>query len=735
MKKIFFVNSTLSLGGAEKMVYEVITHLDKAMFSVKVCCLYGPGAIARALMAQGVDIEHSFMKNKYDLLGLYRLLRLVKKERIDLLYLESSPLTLFWGFLFARIAGVSRIVTVIHGMRPPMRWIRFKSEMISRFILPRLDAIGVVSRIKRDSLIKEYGLDPKKVELIHNGIDIDRFNGLKDKDKLREKIGISKDEKIVGMVGRLVTEKAYDVFLKSARMIAGRIRNSKFVIIGDGKERQNLERLSITLGLKEQVIFLGERHDAADLVSLFDIAVLSSRVESFPLTLLEYMAARRPIVTTDAGGTSEIILDRETGLVVPSENPELLSGAIMELLRNPEKAGIMGATARKRVEEKFSLPLLISKMERFFLNGAFTRQASRIVMTGPSLYSKGGISSFAKNYLGSELAREFSIIYHPTTIDSNVILKSFFFIKSLMLFFVRLLVDRKVRIVHVCSASGGSFYRKAIVALLSKFFKRPVVFHIHGAGFDMFYENSHGIRRFCIRKILDICDTIVVLSKSWHSAVSRMTKNTNIIIISNPIDVSDFKSLRSGRDFSKPNVFTAGRLEKRKGTYDILDIVPAVVGKIPDARFYFAGDGDVEKVRKICSQRGLENNVFILGWLDKLKLIEAFRSCAVFLLPSYQEGFPVSILEAMASGMPVVSTRVGGIPEMIEEGVNGFLVEPGQRQELAQALIDLLKDERLRERMGRANIEKVDSLFRIERVLNRFYLEYEKLLERRVCHD
>ncbi len=730
MKKIFFLNSTLSLGGAEKMAYEVIMHLDKARFSTKVRCLYRPGTIAKMLMAQGVDIEHGFMKNKYDLLGLYRFFCMMKKECIDLLYLESSPLTLFWGFLFAKILGVPRIVTFIHNMRAPARWIRFKSGVVSRLILPRLDRIGVASRARRDSLIREYNLDPKKVELINNAIDIDRFKTVKDKAGLRKEIGISKNEKIIGMVGRLVPEKAYDVFLKSAKIIAGGVQNAKFVIIGDGEERANLERLASVLGLRERIIFLGERHDAADLISLFDVAVLSSRIESFPLALLEYMAARRPIVATDVGGNSEIILHGRSGLIVPPGKPELIASAIMKLLNDPGNAKKIAVAARRIVEEKFSLPHMIVKMERFFLSHTSLRPGHHIIMLGPSLDVKGGISSFAKNFLASELPKEFRITFHPTTIDGSKILKIIFFMKSLGLFFIRLLIDKKIRIIHICSSSKGSFYRKAVILSVSKFFRKSVIFHIHGAGFDVFYDNSDSLTRFFIRKTLDISDSIIVLSRSWHAVVKGMTKNTGIKIIPNPIDTSDFKSIRTGRDFSKFNVFTAGRLGKRKGTYDILEIAPVIISQVPDVRFCLAGDGDVDKIRQLCRKKGIEKNVVVLDWLNREELLVELKRASMFLLPSYHEGFPVAILEAMASGLPVISTRVGGIPELVEDGVNGFLVDPGRKEELAGKIIDLLRDTELRKAMARNNIRKIDSCFRLDHLADKFFAEYEYLTSR-----
>ncbi len=732
MKKIFFLHPTLNVGGAEKMAYEIVRHLDRTRFRLKVCCLYGPGSIGQELINEGIELNHGLMKSKYDLYGAYRLFQLLKKESPDLLFAENSPLVLFWGFICARILNVPRIATVIHATMKPDRRVRFKKDIINRFILHRLDKIGVVSNAKLKSLVKKYNLKPEKIVLIPNGIDIAKFTDLEQRNGLKQEIGISEGDKIIGMVGRLVRKKGHDVLLKSAKDILVDFPNAKFLIIGDGEERASLEKLVTDLGIGESVIFLGERKDIADLISLFDIAVLCSRDESLPVALLEYTAVSKPIVATNVGGNSEIIVDTKSGFLVPPDNPKALAIKIIELLKNEKKGRIMGRLARKIAEDKFSLEQMMGKMERFFMdcisNGEKYQRRTRVIMVGPRLDVKGGISSFAKYCLKSELVKKFHITYLSTATDGSKILKSFFFLKSVVIFLAMLALDRNIKIVHIFTASRGSFYRKAAVLLLSKLFMKKTIFHIEAGGFDVFYNYSHAIRRFCIRKALDFSDIIVVLSKTWLLEVSKMTRNQNIKIIPNSVDADIFKSISINRKHNGFNVLTLGRLEWRKGTYDILDIVPFVLKEVPNAKFYLAGDGELENVKKLCLQKGIEKNVILLGWLYKDRLLEELENASVFLLPSYHEGLPVALLEAMASGLAVVSTRVGGIPEVVEDGKNGFLTAPGQKQELGKRIIELLKDKRLRKGMGVNNINKIDSMFRLDRVINKFFEVYRDLL-------
>ncbi|MFC1620950.1 glycosyltransferase [Candidatus Omnitrophota bacterium] len=730
MKKITFLNSTLNIGGAEKLGYEIAQGLDKTRFSVKSICLYGPGVIGERLVSEGMVLTHSLMRNKYDFLAIFRLIKILRKEKIDVLHLESSPLVLFLGFICGRIARIPRISTTIHTMRKPEAWKRYKSGIINKLILRRLDRISVPSKIKYDSLIKEYGLDQKKLELIQNGIDIKKFDRLKKANGLKKELGISRDKKIIGMVGRLVNEKAHDVFLKAAGYIIESEPDVKFLIIGDGKEKKELKALADNLGISKDVIFFGKgTQDIPGLISIFDVAVLSSRMELFPLVLLEYMAASKPIVATRVGGNPEIITHGESGIIVPPEDPKALAENVIALLKDKDRGRNMAALARKRVKQEFSLEKMIERMERFFLNPLPGPFKTHIIMAGPGLSVKGGISSFAKNYLSSQSPEGLRITYHATTIDGSKALKIFFFVKSLLTFVAKLVFDRTIKIIHICSASRGSFYRKAIILILSKLFKKATVFHIHGGGFHLFHNRGTALRRFFVRKILAVTDSIIVLSESCRLDIEGITENRNIKVIPNPIDTSDFVSIRGSRDHSNLNVFTAGRLYWLKGTYDILDIIPRVLKEVPGVKFCFAGDGDVEKVRQIVRDKGIEKNVFLPGWLDKDGLVKRLQDSSIFLLPSYTEGLPVAMLEAMASGLPVVSTRVGGIPELVEDGVNGFLVEPGEKQKLGDKIIELLKDADLRDKMSKNNTDKIDSLFRLDRIVGKFYEEYDRLIK------
>ena len=171
-----------------------------------------------------------------------------------------------------------------------------------------------------------------------------------------------------------------------------------------------------------------------------------------------------------------------------------------------------------------------------------------------------------------------------------------------------------------------------------------------------------------------------------------------------------------------------GELGKRKGIYDLLEATPRILQDYDNVKFVLCGDGELEKVRKICKNKNMENKVDILGYVSGQQKMTNFKSANIYILPSYHEGLPVSILEAMACGLPIVSTPIAGIPDAVEDGVNGLLIEPGNIDGIAEKVTKLLKDDELCARMSQNNVNKVREKFDIEVVVRQLVQEYENLL-------
>jgi glycosyltransferase involved in cell wall biosynthesis len=266
----------------------------------------------------------------------------------------------------------------------------------------------------------------------------------------------------------------------------------------------------------------------------------------------------------------------------------------------------------------------------------------------------------------------------------------------------------------VHSASRASFWRKSIFMAIAMLAKCPVILHLHGGGFARFYEVECGkVRRRMIRFFLERAARVIVLSERWRAWITGITDNRRVVCIPNLVAPVEERPLWPRRNI----VLFLGRLERRKGIFDLLDAIAALRAHIPDLRLVCAGDGDLGSVARYAERLGIEDAVSLPGWVGPAEKQSLMNLAAVYVLPSYAEGLPVSLLEAMASGLPVAATSVGGIPDVVADGINGFLFAPGDSAMLQRLLRRLMHDAELGKRMALAARETVRLRFSAERVL------------------
>ena len=348
----------------------------------------------------------------------------------------------------------------------------------------------------------------------------------------------------------------------------------------------------------------------------------------------------------------------------------------------------------------------------------------KILMIGTSPQTMGGIASVIKVYRAAGLFERFPIDYLITHCDGDGLKK----IQTMLGAYARflyLLVLGRVGLIHVHTASRASFWRKSYFFMLAFVFRVPAILHLHGAEFEAFYENEcGGVRRKLIRNIFDRVSRVVVLSGAWQSWVRTISKNAHIVVIFNPVLLPAAATPWDARQ--RGDVLFLGRLGKRKGTYDLLEAAAKTVGTHRNLRLVFGGDGEIVQTQARAKQLGIEDHVKMLGWIQAVERQNYLSSAMIYVLPSYNEGLPMSVLEAMAAGMPVVSTPIGGIPEAVTDGVEGFLVAPGDVDSLADRMKHLLQDDDLARRMGEAARRKVETTFSSDVILpklERLYIE------------
>lgn len=333
-----------------------------------------------------------------------------------------------------------------------------------------------------------------------------------------------------------------------------------------------------------------------------------------------------------------------------------------------------------------------------------------VLMIGPGRGLKGGISSVVESYYEIGLDKMIKLDYLETFIDGNKSTKVKFALNSLKKFKI-LAKDKEV--IHIHMSSRGSFYRKSLFVLKASKMDKKIILHIHGSEFEKFYkEECNELIKNYVKFIFKKCSKVIALSEEWKEILSQIVNKEKIEVLDNSIIV---KKDRNKKDYSAKKILFLGRLGKRKGVYDILKIAPDIINKYPDVEFIIAGDGEVDKVKKICIDKNIDKNIKIIGWTsgdDKIKLL---NEATVYLLPSYNEGMPISILEAMAYKLPIISTNIGGIPQLISNSSEGFIFEAGDLEQLKKVLDKILSDKGLREKLGNSSFDKVNSKFNLEK--------------------
>lgn len=268
----------------------------------------------------------------------------------------------------------------------------------------------------------------------------------------------------------------------------------------------------------------------------------------------------------------------------------------------------------------------------------------------------------------------------------SILLKFVVFVQFLFNILWTLSTNSKIKIVHVHGASYGSFLRKFIVFFIVKnIFKKKYIYHVHGGEFHLFYQRSNGLVKWFVKYKLSHIDTLICLSQQWYLFFDKHFKIKNICIVPNIIDYPNTYLVKT--NFEKINLLFLGYIGNKKGIFDLLEVLSM------DKLFYekhiklqIGGNGEIDKLKSKIVELGLTNIVEYIGWVSADDKCNYLKNCDVYILPSYNEGLPISILEAMSYAKPIISTNVGGIPEIVIPSQNGFLIEPGDLKSIDKSI-------------------------------------------------
>lgn len=363
---IVHIVQSLDIGGLEKLVVDLISSSKDGNFFYTVFCIDDKGKLASVLKRKGIEVIGFNKKMGIDLSLVFRLADQFKKRNIRVVHNHNAG-PAFYGGLAARLAGVPVVICSEHsiGMRT-----RARDKILDRFSFLLQDYIVAVSKKAFHFMIDKDGVPMKKALLIENGVDMNQFKtGHSDKNTILSKYDLPYLEDIIGIVARLDRVKDIPTLINAFGMLAKERSEIYLLIVGDGKERDALEKLVKDAGLADKVFFLGAQTQIPELLSILSLFVLSSVTESSPISLIEAMAAGLPVVVTNVGGNAELIKNGFNGFVVEPKDAAGMKNAMLKIIENKNLAKRMGEENKKIAFNKYGIENTSKKYEDLYIQG------------------------------------------------------------------------------------------------------------------------------------------------------------------------------------------------------------------------------------------------------------------------------------------------------------------------------------------------------------------------------
>lgn len=357
-----------------------------------------------------------------------------------------------------------------------------------------------------------------------------------------------------------------------------------------------------------------------------------------------------------------------------------------------------------------------------------------VLMLGTSPEMRGGVAAVVAILRDCGLFERARVQYVVTHVDGSRWRKLAQFMGAAARV-VRVLLSGNVSIVHAHVSANGSFWRKAALLWIARRFGCATVFHLHDGNFERYVDHGFGgaLLRGCIRRTIGASDVVIVLSERWAQWMRQFSPQSRVHVIGNPVrlppqerrvpSVGDTPAA-SGR------VLFLGMICDAKGSFDLLRAFAVFRSRMPGWRLVVGGNGEVERFLEQAVALGMRDDVDYLGWVSGAEKNRALAAADVFVLPSYSEGMPVSLLEAMAYGSAVIATPVGGVPDMMTPELHGLWIEPGDVSGLAAALERVAGSPELRARLGAAARQHVLAEYAAETASEKICRAYDDAWQR-----
>jgi glycosyltransferase involved in cell wall biosynthesis len=357
--------TSLERGGAENHLLALLTHADRRAFELQTAVLSGEGELVPVFRQAGIPVHLLKSRSRFDPLALGRLVRLLRAGHFDIVHSHLFRADIYAGLAVARLRIRPLLVSTRHNddrffLNPFVGLVHYGVSARQDLIIAISDHIArfTVSRGVRH---------PERVRRVYHGLEPPVTQALeREGQHIRRELGIGPDEFLVGNVGRLALQKGQRHLIAAMPLLLERVPRAHAIIAGGGDLEDYLRDLASDMGVAERVHVLGPRKDVPALMHAIDVFVMPSIWEGFGLVLLEAMAAGRPIVASRVATIPEVVVDGETGLLVPVGDPLALATALAELAEQPERAARLGEAGRERLRRQFSLEKMVGDTELLY---------------------------------------------------------------------------------------------------------------------------------------------------------------------------------------------------------------------------------------------------------------------------------------------------------------------------------------------------------------------------------
>jgi len=652
--KILQTINALTMGGAQVIVLDLCRHLKAMKHSVMVVA-FKDGPIGGQLRREGIGVE-ILPEGFFDFLAFNRLRSIVKRYRPDIIHSHLFRAT-FWARAVKKIGCDIPLITSVHGVETG------GYHRLERKMAPFSDKLIFPSRHLADwySAVIRPVPENRKL-LIFPGVNI--FSPA-------EKSTAS-DVLRLGALSRLHPVKGIDVLIQACSKLKACGLKFRLIIGGEGKERHKLEEMIQRVNIMEEAELVGSISDSRAFLSGLDIFVSPSREEAFGINICEAMERSLPVVASRVGGITEIIRHGIDGLLVEPDNPELLFRELYRLTIDRHLRAKLGEAARRRVNGSFDRLNCLKKhialyrglscahrnIVHFAISSKELGGGERMALTLADSLKKRGWDISAT--CGGQPLESFFIKSGINAASASMKAGGFFFACKLL----RDLRRTKTPLVsaHLNKASLFS-------AMARIFLDTRVLAHVHGLNRLSYYRR---------------CDRLIAVSEAVCDHLVRQGMDPKkITVLPNQISGQPVSAIKEP---GPPWIIAIpAKLHRNKGHEWALTGIEENIEQLSAMKVWCLGDGPCkEELKARFSRNRLEKVLVFWGFKQNLDLF--YPKIHIVLLPSLGEGIPLVLLEAMKYGIPCIATRTGGIPEIIREGKNGFLIEPGNKQELVSAL-------------------------------------------------